>query len=183
MAVRTRDLSLHHAKHGANGLNGGTSTMTGRTSLRLSTALTTSAVASATGDVLANLKLLGDACGNLLQVEFHLHSQVATLVLLAYGTSAKATETTAVTTEDVAEHREDVVHVHASSTAESAKSTLWTIKSELVILLAFLCIVQNLVSFCCLLKFFLGLLVARIAVWMILDSYLSISLLYFVFRC
>ena len=47
--------------------------------------------------------------------------------------------------------------------------------------MALLGIVENFVSFGSFLEFLFRLFVARVAVWMILDGYLSISLLYFVF--
>ncbi|CUP85804.1 Uncharacterised protein [Segatella copri] len=83
--------------------------------------------------------------------------------------------------KDISKHREDVVHVHAGTTAESAESTLWPVETKLVILLALLGIVENFVSFGSFLEFLFRLFVARVAVWMILNGYLSIRLLYFVF--
>ena len=53
----------------------------------------------------------------------------------------------------------------------------------MVILLSLLRVVEHLVSLGSLLKLLLSLLVARVAVWVILDSYLAIGFLYLVFRC
>ena len=141
-------------------------------------------MARRTWNVLANLELLGATCVSLFQSKLSLYAQVSTLVLLWLGTSAKSAETateSTVTAEDVAKHREDVVHIHSCATAETAKSSLRTVESKLIVLLALLRVVKNLVCFGSFLKFILCLLVARIAVWMIFDGYLAVSLLNLVF--
>ena len=184
-ASRAGSLGLHGSEHRADGTNGVTCAVTSRTGLRLRTTLASSTVARRTCYVLANLELLGATCKSLFQSKLSLYTQVSTLILLWLGTSsAKSAETateSTVTAEDVAKHREDVVHVHACATAETAKSSLRTVESKLIVLLALLRIVKNLVSFGSFLEFILCLLVTRVAVWMIFDGYLAVSLLNFVF--
>ena len=179
-ASRAGSLGLHRTEHRADSANGVTCSVTGRAGLWLRTTLASSTMARRTWYVLANLELLGATCVSLFQSKLSLYAQVSTLVLLWLGTSAKSAETateSTVTAEDVAKHREDVVHVHACATAETAKSSLRTVESKLIVLLALLGVVKNLVCFGSFLEFFLSLLVARVAVWMIFDGYLAVSFL------
>ena len=185
-ASRAGSLGLHGTEHRAYGAHGVTRAMTGRTGLWLRTSLAAGTVTSRTGYILANLKLLGTSSVSFLQGELGLNAQVATLVLLwLSATAAKASteaSETAVSAEDVAKHREDVIHIHAGSTTEAAaKAALRTVESKLVVLLTLLRVVQNLVSLGSLLKLIFRLLVARVAVRVILDGYLAVSLLDFVF--
>ena len=143
--------------------------------------LGTSTVTVAAGDVLANLELLGDALVDFLQCQPHLQAKVTAAMLLSATPSAKAAES--VSAKDVAKHREDVVHVHrcAAEAVETA-ATHRTGKSELVILLTLLRIVQHIIGLGSFFELFLGLLVTRVTVRVILDGYLSISLLDFLLR-
>ena len=104
------------------------------------------------------------------------------MLLRTTRTAAETSET--VTTEDVAEHREDIVHIHGS-TAETAEveaaAHIRTVKTELVILLTGLRVVQHVIGFCSLLEFLLGFLVAGVTVGVILDGYLSIGFLDLIF--
>ena len=185
-ASRAGSLGLHGSEHRANRAYGVTRAVTGRTSFWLRTSLAARTVTSRTGHVLANLKLLGASCEGFLQGELSLNAQVSSLILLwLSATASKATAESAespVSAEDVAKHREDVIHVHAGSTTESAaESALRTVESKLVVLLTLLRVVQNLVSLGSFLELFFRLLVARVAVRVILDGYLAVSLLDFVF--
>ena len=67
--------------------------------------------------------------------------------------------------------------------SESSESTLWTIESKLVILLSLLRVAQYVVSLGGFLELFLCLLIVRIAVRVIFDGYLSVSLLDFIVGC
>ena len=188
-ASRAGSLGLHGSEHRANRAYSVTRTVTGRTGFWLRTSLAARTVTSRTGHVLANLKLLGASCEGFLQGELSLNAQVSSLILLwLSATASKATAESAesaespVSAEDVAKHREDVIHVHAGSTTESAaESALRTVESKLVVLLTLLRVVQNLVSLGSFLELFFRLLVARVAVRVILDGYLAVSLLDFVF--
>ena len=157
--------------------------MTGGALLLLTASLGTSTATMWTRDILANLELLGNTSINLLECKFHLQAQVAAAMLLSATLSA-AKATKAVTAENVAEHREDIIHVHVGfESAETTKSAahVRTVESELVVLLTCLWVVQYIVCLGRLLKFFLGFLVARITVGVVLDGNLSIRFLNFVF--
>ena len=100
--------------------------------------------------------------------------------------ASKTTASAPSSSEEAAEHGEDIVHVHAASAeaAESAKAigtTARTIETKLVILLAFLGVVEHIVGLRSLLKLLLSLLVARVTIGVIFDGYLSVSLFYLVF--
>ena len=97
--------------------------------------------------------------------------------------AAKATEATeaSTTTKHIAKHGENIIHGE-STAGESAKAIhVRAIKTELVILLAFLRIMQHIVGFSCLFEFLFSLFVTRISVRMVFDGYLSVCLFYFVF--
>ena len=100
------------------------------------------------------------------------------------STSAETSEAAKSSTsaKNVAEHRENVVHREASSTAESSEATfhVGAVESELIVLLALLLVAQHAIGFGSFFEFLLGLFVARIAVWVIFDGNLSVSLLDFV---
>ena len=184
MTSRAGALGLHHAKHGARGTNRVARTMASWASFRLGASLASCAMTFVANHILANLEFLGKTLVSFLQGKFYCYTQVSSLVLWSLGLStSKTAESATVSTEDVAEHGEDVVHVHAGTTSESSESTLWTIESKLVVLLTLLRVAKHIIGLCGLLEFFLCLLVARVAVWVIFDGYLAISLLDLVFRC
>ena len=133
--------------------------------------------------VFMNFELFCDTVGNFLQIEFYLDSQVASLVHLWLCAASEAEASTSMSAKDIAEHREDVVHVHACAASESSESTLWTIESKLVVLLSLLRVAQYVVSLGGFLELFLCLLIVRIAVRVIFDGYLSVSLLDFIVGC
>ena len=183
----TNALSLHHAKDALGGVGDDTRTVTCGAGLAATVALGTRTVTVSAGDVFSHLELLGDARIDFLESQSHLQAQVAASVYLR-ATTASTTEATseAVSAEDIAKHREDIIHVHrcsAEAIEASAEATAHrTVESKLIVLLALLWVVQHVVGLCSLLKLLLGLLVARIAVGVIFDGYLSVCLLDFVFR-
>ena len=182
-AGRTNALLLHHTEDALSGVGDVTLTVTCGALLLLASGLGTTTVTMWAVDVLAHLEFLGNAGVYLLECQLNLKTKVASAMLLWATLSAtEATET--VTTEYIAEHREDVVHIHcAFESAETTESAahVRTVESELVVLLACLWVVQNIVCLGRLLKFLLGFFVARIAVGVVLNGYLSIRFLDFVF--
>ena len=94
-----------------------------------------------------------------------------------------AAEPAAAPAEDITEHGEDVVHVHAlAAEATEAACATRSCKSELVVLLTLLWVVEHVVGLSSLLELLLSLLVARVAVRVVFYGYLSIGLLYLVLR-
>ena len=89
-----------------------------------------------------------------------------------------------MSTEHIAKHREDIVHRETTSSTEgtTTEATARRIETKLVILLAFLWIVQYIISLSSLFKLCFSLRVIRITVRMILDSKFSVCFLYLVFR-
>lgn len=137
--------------------------------------------------ILVHLEFLGASGGNLFQGEFHAQAQVGSAVLgtltaSAAKAAAKAAESR-VAAEDVAKSREDVVHGEASRStkASEASRSSRAVEAELVVLLAFLGVVEHVVGLSGLLEFLLGLLVARVAVGVVLDGELAVSSLYLIF--
>ena len=133
-----------------------------------------------TGNVLSYLEFLDDTLVDFLQGQSHLQSQVAASMLL-WPTCATAEATETVTAEDVAEHREDVVHVHRCPAKASETAAHRSVKTELVVLLTLLWVVQHVVGLGSLLELLLGFLVAGVTVGVIFDGYLAIRLLDLVF--
>ena len=177
-------LGGHDAEHRPHRPAHHTAAMTCGAGLGLCATFGAGAFALFAGHILAHLEALGHTAGDVLQRELHLQPQVAATVdalavLLAAAESAESAEA-AVTAEDVAEHAEDVVHIHAA-TAESAEAALRTVESELVVLTALVGVVQHLIGLGSLLKLLFGLLVARVAVGVVFDGELAVSLLYLVF--
>ena len=130
--------------------------------------------------VFAHLELLGNSTVYLVERQPDLQPQVtATMFLSSAPTAVETSKATA--SENIAEHREDVVDIHAgcAKVAEASEAS-GCIEAELVVLLPLLWVVQHIVSLCGLLELFLGFLVAGVAVRMILDGYLSVSLLYLI---
>ena len=96
--------------------------------------------------------------------------------------STEATETSeSAAAEHTAEHRENVVHGESATTAETAPA-LQSFKTELVILLALLWVVQNIVSLSRFLEFLFGVFVAGVTVGVVLDGYLAIGFFDIIFR-
>ena len=150
--------------------------MAGGTLLAAAAGLGTRAGAVGAAHVLAYLELLGDTGRNLLKRKADLQAKVTAAVLrttlLATAETAETTES-AMAAEYVAEHGENVVHrkTAAAETAESAGG----LKAELVVLLAFLRVVEHLVGLGGLLEFLLGFLVAGVAVGVVFDGYLAVG--------
>ena len=84
--------------------------------------------------------------------------------------------------EEVAELREDVFHRHtaAESTRTTAGCTAHSGMSETVVTGAFLVVAQHVVSLSGFFELLLRLLIARVAIRVILDGLLPVSLLYLV---
>ena len=98
---------------------------------------------------------------------------------------SESTEASTMSTEHIAKHREDIVHRETTSSTEgttTTKATARRIETKLIILLAFLWIVQYIISLSSLFKLCFSLRVIRITVRMILNSKFSVCFLYFVFR-
>ena len=101
------------------------------------------------------------------------------MLLASSRSTTTKTSKSGTSTKDIAKHGEDIIHIHGS--AEIAETThARTRKAKLIILLAFLRIVQNVVCLCGFLKLLLSFLIARITVWVIFDGDGSIRLLYLV---
>ena len=99
------------------------------------------------------------------------------------ATSAKAAEAS-TSAEHVAKHGEYIVHGETAGTAESSESAFAarTVEAELIVLLSLLRVMQHVVSLGRFLELFLGFLVARISVRVILYGDFPICFLYFVLR-
>ena len=133
-----------------------------------------------------NFEFLGCSGSDFLQCQFHTQSQVGSPILSRLMASAtKSTESpeTAVPAEYITEGREDVVHAEPTGATESTEtaSAFKAFKAKLVVALPLLRVVEYVISFGCLLEFFLRFLIAGIAVGMIFDSQLSVSFLYLIF--
>ena len=182
----TGSLGLHHTKDTLLCTDFNTRTMTVLASFCSATLLSTSAVAVFARYVLTHLKLLGNARSNLLQRQTNLQTKVRATILRGLMTAtSEAAKSSAMSTEHIAKHREDIVHRETTSSTErtsTTKATTRSIETKLVILLAFLWIVQYIISLSSLFKLCFSLRVIRITVRMILDSKFSVCFLYFVFR-
>ncbi len=102
-------------------------------------------------------------------------------MLLRSALSASEASEAGSSAEYVTEHGEYVIHVHSStSKASEPAGSRRAVETELVILLAFLLVVQYIVSLRRLLEFLLGFFVAGITIRMVFYGYLSVSLFNFV---
>ena len=175
VASRAFRLSLHHAKHGTDSPNDNTLALTGAAGLCTTPRFCTATMTMITSYILTDFKLLGNTSRYFLHRKLYFQAQIIATILLPTSTATKSSKIreTSVTTKDIAEHREDIVHIHAAT--KSAKTTtLRTVKSKLIILLAFLRVTKNVIGFCCFLKFFFSLRIPRITIWMIFYRNLSI---------
>ena len=182
-ASRTNALCLHHTEDALRGVGDDARAVTCRTLLRHAAGLGACTVTMRAGNILAHLELLGDAVCYLLQRQAHLQTQVRTAMLLAsaLGTTAKPAKSS-MSAKDVAEHREDVVHIHRGATKRvEATASTRSVKSECVVLLTFLRVVQHVISLGSLLELFLSFLVAGVTVRVVFDGDGAVRLLDLVF--
>ena len=98
------------------------------------------------------------------------------------GLTSAATETSeagesATTAKYITEHGEYVVHAETTARESTESAHIRTVETKLIVLLAFLWVVENVVGFGGLFEFLLGLLAAWIPVWMVFDGYLAIGFL------
>ena len=181
----TGSLGLHHTKDTLLCTDFNARTMTVLASLCSASLLSTRAMTVFARNVFTHLKLLGNARSNLLQRQTNLQTKVCSTVLRGLmSATSEAAKSSAMSTEHIAKHREDIVHRETTSSTEgtTTKATARSIETKLVILLAFLWIVQYIISLSSLFKLCFSLRVIRITVRMILDSKFSVCFLYFVFR-
>ena len=102
-------------------------------------------------------------------------------MLLTASCSASAESPESGTpTKNISKHGEDIIHIHGGTEVVETAHTTRTRKSELIIALALLRIMQYIVSLSSFLKLLLSFLVARITIWVIFDGNRSIRLLYLV---
>src|SRR5690606_4109600 len=111
------------------------------------------------------------------------YPQIGTPASLSAPSLAAAAKETAkhVITKDIAEVLEDVFHAHAASET-TASGSAHPGMTEPVVLRALVRIAQYIVGFGSLLKLLFCFLVARITVWMVLQSDLAISFLDLILR-
>ena len=148
--------------------------------------LRTAAVTMVASDFLLDFEFLGDSCGALLQGQTHLQSQVAALMhgLALSASAAEATKTAETAAkrsaaseqigEDVAKLREDIVHRHVLIAATA--SSTHACKTELIVALTLLRIMQYVVGLSRLLElgfslFLLGLGLVALTVGVIFDGH------------
>ena len=180
-------LRLHLAEDGVGHARHVTATMAGRTLLDGLLVLCPTAVTVRAGHVFLDLDLLLHARSDLLEREFHLHTQIGatlhdTSATASVAEAAKSSEPGEMSAEEVAELREDVLHRHtaAESTRTAAGCTAHSGMSETVITGAFLVVAQHVVSLSGFFELLLRLLIARVTIRVILDGLLPVSLLYLV---
>ena len=135
----------------------------------------TAAAAVRTCNFLLYLEFLGSACEDVFERQPYLYSQVAALMSLcsSASASAKVKSEASASAEDVTEGGEDIIDVgeasEASTTSEASRA-IHALFAKLVVASAFVGVMEHIVSLCGFFEFFLGLLVARVAVRMIFDG-------------
>ena len=176
---RTNALGLHHTEQTLGGACHHTTTMTGGAGFCTASIFSTCTMTMRTGNVFPYLEFLGDTCCHLLQGEANLQTKVGSTVLSRLSAAAtKATEARETTTsaKHITEHGEDIIHGEPTA-VETAEAAHRPVEAVLVVLLAFLRIVEHIVGFCSLLELLFRLLTAWIPVWMVFDGYLAIGFL------
>ena len=113
----TLALSLHLTKHCAAYSHLYTRAMAVRTGLKRSTILGSSTAARWTRHLTRNLNFFLSSLSNLLQCDFHSHTQIGAMAYSLPSITAKATKTSEATkaTKEVAKLAEDVLHRHATT--------------------------------------------------------------------
>ena len=179
LASRTRGSGLHRSQYRILYPGHLSRSFTGRTSGIGFSILCSRSITMLTSHVFLYLDFLLNSGSNFLKVHFHLHSQVRSPVYPA-GTTAttKTSETTKATetSENIPELRENIIHTHAATKTSLSGSTYSGV-TELIITTSLLFVTQHIVCFSGFFKFFLGLLVARIFIRVILQSQFSICFL------
>ena len=138
-------------------------------------------VAITTFHLLLHLKLLRHSRADFFEGEAGFQAQVATSVLLRFGTSAaaktaEAAEAAAHTATDVAEVREDVVDVGKSTATSKTSGAIQSGFAKLVVALTLFGVAEHFVGFSSFFEFFLRFLIAGIFVGVIFHGHLAVGL-------
>ncbi len=180
-ACRAHSLSLHHAENALLSFYHEPVPVACGTCFGSSAPFGATSVTVIADYFLFNFEFLCDSGSNFLKIHFYFQTQVTASVLWFAGAAAASESSESATvSEYVSEHGEDVIHVHAATTETSG--SIHTFVSELIIPGALLRIPQDIVGFCCFLKFSFRLFVVRIAVGVILDGHFLIGLFYLIVR-
>ncbi len=175
--MRTGTLGLHHSKNSPLCFGDNTSTIALGTDLCL-TVFSTTTTASLTGNKFTDLDFLLTATVNLLKGEFNLDTEItATQYTACAATTTKSAESCAETTSKkvskyTAKLGKDVVHIHTTL----AIGALHPCHAKLVVAGFLVGIAKHIVRLGSLLKLLFGLLIARIAIRMVLEGQLTVSL-------
>ena len=199
--IRAWNGCLHHSKERALRADCVPSAMTSITGLWLCRALSSCTVTVRTLYVLAHLELLRNTSSHLLKSKADLQTKVRTTMGCRFAMTTASIESSAenileasssvssAEVESPTENRvQDIVDVKAIETASSeASAHLWTVKSKLVVLLAFCIVREHAVSLCCLFEllfcvFLLLLTLSALAVRVVFDGHFLVGLLYFICR-